>query len=324
MINQNNYQAPSKDNWTGRTTDPARGIQYWHQMIDVVELDEMVTSQYEVALLGYACDAGVKRNQGRVGAADGPFAVRSRLGKVAVHDLVRIADVGDIKCVDDALEESQQALAVAVSRLLRDGIFPIVVGGGHDISYGHFMGIWDKIKGQNKRIGIINFDAHFDLRPMSPNANSGTPFYQILSDHSDHVDYMAIGIQPQANTPELYQIADRFDAKYIHWDRCSMSEVGRVCATISAFSQQCDYLYVTIDMDGFSSAYAPGVSAANPIGMEPRFVMTVLQHIFAAHKVISCDIAELNPRYDIDNRTATLAARLVDYLCNLYVKYLYH
>jgi formiminoglutamase len=69
-----------------------------------------------------------------------------------------------------------------------------------------------------------------------------------------------------------------------------------------------------IDLDGFSSAYAPGVSAPSPLGFAPLFVYKVLAYVFESKKVISCDIAELNPDFDIDENTASLAAKLIDYM----------
>jgi len=71
---------------------------------------------------------------------------------------------------------------------------------------------------------------------------------------------------------------------------------------------------VTIDLDGFSSAYAPGVSASSPMGFSPEVVLESLELIFASKKMISIDIAEMNPKYDIDNRTAKLAASLVHFV----------
>ncbi len=80
------------------------------------------------------------------------------------------------------------------------------------------------------------------------------------------------------------------------------------------FIRKIDYLYITIDLDGFSSAYAPGVSAPSPLGFTPYFVFKMLKFLFATNKVISCDIAELNPTLDRDNLTANLAAKLVDFI----------
>lgn len=83
---------------------------------------------------------------------------------------------------------------------------------------------------------------------------------------------------------------------------------------LSIFIGQVDYLYVTIDMDGFSSAYAPGVSAPSPLGFTPYFVFKVLSFLLESKKIISIDIAELNPSLDRDMVTANLAAKIIDFI----------
>ena len=83
---------------------------------------------------------------------------------------------------------------------------------------------------------------------------------------------------------------------------------------LNTFIKEVDYLYITIDLDGFSSAYAPGVSAPSPLGFTPHFAYKVLAFLFKSKKVISLDIAELNPDFDIDENTANLAAKIIDYM----------
>ncbi|NVK53486.1 MAG: arginase family protein, partial [Flavobacteriaceae bacterium] len=158
-------------------------------------------------------------------------------------------------------------------------------------------------------------DAHFDLRPVEKKTNSGTPFNQILNEF-ENVNYFAIGIQRQANTKELFEIAKNNKVDYaINYDcESSKEELNALKDRLQSIINDSDYLYITIDLDGFSSAYAPGVSAPSPLGFTPYFVFKVLRFLFDTNKVISCDIAELNPTLDRDNLTANLAAKLVDFM----------
>ena len=183
------------------------------------------------------------------------------------------------------------------------------------MAYGHFKGPWEFLKSDSKsRIGIINFDAHFDLRPLLNQAHSGTPFYQILMEHPKRVDYFAIGIQESSNSPELFDIARKNQVEYLLNHECNGIDFQAVTDRLATFVEKNDYLYLSVDMDGFSSAFAPGVSAPSPMGLDPFFVLKTLQYLFHTQKVISCDIAELNPRFDSDQQTANLAARLVDFI----------
>jgi formiminoglutamase len=320
MINAE-YQKAEKAFWQGRKSNPDIENQYWHQEIKLVDISKQEKIEEDIAILAYVCDEGVRRNRGRIGAHEGPKAIRERLAKLPIHfENIKVADVGDIICIDDDMEACQVLFAQQISKLLKQKVFPIAIGGGHDMAYAHFMGIWDLIKDSNKnRIGIINFDAHFDLRPIENKSNSGTPFHQIIQElqaQGNRVDYFAIGIQQQSNTKELFEIAKAENINYaINYDcESSGTELEALKNRLIPFISQVDYLYVTIDMDGFSSAYAPGVSAPSPLGFTPYFVFKMLTFLLQSNKVISFDIAELNPSLDRDNLTANLAAKIIDFV----------
>jgi formiminoglutamase len=310
------YEAGDKALYSGRKSK--LNNQYWHQEILVSHIEDLKSNNpTDIGIVGYVCDEGVKRNQGRIGAQKGPKSVRNKLGKLPIHyKNKKIVDFGDIICLDHYLEDCQKALSKTVSTLISNKILPIAIGGGHDIAYANFNGIKEAIKNvSNNKIGIINFDAHFDLRAVETQPNSGTPFNQILTENND-VAYFAIGIQQQSNPKELFEIAAQKRVSYISNFDCETFSKD-LKSNLNAFIKEVDYLYITIDMDGFSSAYAPGVSAPSSLGFTPGFVYKVLGFLFQSKKVISCDIAELNPDFDMDDSTASLAARLVDYMVQI-------
>jgi formiminoglutamase len=310
------YEAGNKEEYSGRKSELEN--QYWYQEIAVAHIEDISSKKnINIGLVGYVCDEGVQRNQGRIGARKGPKSVRNKLGKLPIHHTTKkIIDFGDVICLDTYLEDCQKALSKTISTLIKQHVLPIAIGGGHDIAYANFNGIKDAIKNVSKnKIGIINFDAHFDLRAVETAANSGTPFNQILSEN-DTVSYFAIGIQQQSNTKELFEIAEKKNVSYVsNFDCETLSEALK--SKLNTFIKEIDYVYITIDMDGFSSAYAPGVSAPSTLGFTPNFVYKVLAFLFQSKKVISCDIAELNPDFDVDGSTAGLAARLIDYIVQI-------
>src|SRR5580692_9766466 len=132
------YIPTEKNLWTGRTDPDAPS--YWHQIINCVDLEKeklntLTASQNGFALVGYASDEGVRRNQGRVGAAAGPDAIRKIAGSLANHfDFnTSLIDAGNTTCLSH--------LSEITAELLDKNYFPVLLGGGHDISYGHFQGI---------------------------------------------------------------------------------------------------------------------------------------------------------------------------------------
>ena len=211
------------------------------------------------------------------------------------------------------MEKCQHDLGLVVGQLLSQQITPIVLGGGHDVALGHYLGIEGFLRGQSRtRLGIVNFDAHFDLRPVVDSGNSGTPFFQILKRENIEVHYLPIGIQSSANTIELFVTADSLGVSYLTAEDCRRLGRHGVKEELQSLIEQVDHVYCTIDLDEVSSAYAPGVSAPSPLGLNPWYIIETISYLKESDKVIGWDIAEMNPKFDLDNMTARLAARLVD------------
>ncbi|MBT8220424.1 MAG: formimidoylglutamase [Bacteroidia bacterium] len=301
-------------NWDGRIDDPedtsSRRI---HQVVQVIKDNIPDTGSSGFALVGYACDEGVRRNQGRIGARQGPDAIRKAISSMAYDIRDPIYDLGNCLCPGTNMEMVQQRYAKLVSKNLRNGQKVVGLGGGHDIAYGSFLGIQQFLKKKDLRtkLGIINVDAHFDLRRPNPQTNSGTPFYQIANDlGKEHFHYLPIGIQTYSNTRILFDTADNLGVQPILRSGLRFNfEV--VLQGIQKFIESVDHIYLTIDLDALDSSHCPGVSAPATDGLSIAETMQIIHPILDCGKVSLVDIAELNPKYDIDNRTAKVAAYIL-------------
>jgi formiminoglutamase len=314
----NQYQATNRKLWSGRTSSHHL---YLHEKIACIDIknEKFVSQNHRAfALLGYACDEGVQRNKGRIGAFDGSDVIRRQLAKMPNHLALKTAlyDVGTIQCIENDMETAQEKIADLVARLLKNNTIPILLGGGHDIAYGHYEGIRKHIS-SNHTIGIINFDAHFDLRSNKNGNNSGTPFYQISKDceaNGSEFRYLCLGIRKDANDKNLFQTAEKLNVSFVENTQFKTRHAPHVVRVILDFIREVDCIYTTIDLDGFSSAFAPGVSAPSPMGFTPEIVIECLQMIIDSKKLISVDIAEMNPLFDRDDQTAKLAASLIHFV----------
>lgn len=299
-------QPPNQTIWTGRIDSQSDPTQFrLHQIIKAVDINQLKGLDSGFSLLGYACDEGVSRNKGKIGAISGPEAFRKALANLAAHDLPAIHDLGNITCKDEKLEATQEQFSNAVSEALQAKQKLIAIGGGHDIAYGHFGGI-RKALGKEAKIGIINFDAHFDLREVSEQPSSGTPFWQIAQQETDF-NYCCVGIQQSANTKKLFRTAEENGVSVI-----LRNDIGeqRAEKLLKDFIGSIDFLYLTIDLDGFDMSLCPGVSAPTANGFSYQEVLPYLHMIMTSEKLISADIAELNPTYDQRQQTAKIAASL--------------
>ena len=326
MTELTHYTPPDPACWTGRVDDhDDRDAFRWHQVIECLDLsapaDQLaLPTPVGFCLLGYCCDRGVTLNLGRTGAAQGPEAIRSQLANLPVNfpNTVGLFDGGDIHCRDSDLESAQRTLAAAVERVLSSGLFPVVVGGGHDVAFGHYLGIARQLS-SSKQLGILNFDAHLDLRPLRPAATSGTMFTQIAAECRERgtdFSYFCIGSQKSANTVRLFRIAEELGVETVLAKDMNDADLDPVKKKFDAFLAGNDAIYVTVCADVFSSAFAPGVSAPQPFGLHPETVLRLLKHVLASGKVVSFDFAEVSPRFDSDDNTAKLAAVFVYALVN--------
>ena len=303
--------------WQGRV-DAAEGElgMRWHQ---VVHPFGQADGGSGVGLVGFACDAGVARNQGRTGAEGGPAALRAMLANMPVRRCKSIADAGDIACDasdnGDGLEQAQEELSAAVAGVLASGRLAIALGGGHEIAFGSFGGLARHLAARETepRIGILNLDAHFDLR-MEARATSGTPFRQIAEECQARgwaFNYCCLGVSAFANTEALFQRAGALGVTWRLDEDMGVMQLEQTLATVSSFLAGVDHLYLTICLDVLPASVAPGVSAPAARGVPLDVIEPIVDAAAASGKLRLADIAELNPGRDIDNRTARVAARLV-------------
>lgn len=301
--------------------DPSASSLRLHQTVEYQSLPQ--DFQQAAVLLGMPCDIGVRLNQGRVGAAEGPDVIRRTMANLCV-DHRKIYDVGDVRISDAGLSQWQQATADSITDILRRNGRPVLLGGGHEIAWASYSGAQQYLEqvNPNHKLGILNFDAHFDLRDPNPITSSGTPFRQMAENcrtTERNFKYLVIGINRLANTSVLFDYARQNQVQWIEDQDCQWPDFQSVCDTISDWISTIDALYLSLDLDVFSSAFAPGVSAPAALGLEPgvvlRLVKAILDEVKDQRKrILVADVAEMNPRYDVDSRTARLAARYVGQL----------
>ncbi|TSB22704.1 formimidoylglutamase [Streptomyces sp. NBC_01525] len=297
--------------WTGRSDGDGDDVLRWHHVTTPLTGAD---APRDAAFVGFRSDEGVRRNQGRPGAAGGPVALRSALASVALPAPLRAVDAGDVVVGDGDLEDGQRRLGEAVTALLDAGGPVAVLGGGHEVAYGTYLGLAGSraVRG-GARLGVLNLDAHFDLRD-APRPSSGTPFLQMARDEERQgrrLDYRVLGISRLSNTERLFRTADRLGVHYLEDTDCGLLSLARVEAFAGAFLDACDLVHLSIDLDVLPAAAAPGVSAPAAYGVPMEVVERVVTAVAASGKLAVVDVAELNPDLDIDARTARAGARLV-------------
>lgn len=309
---------PDMSVWTGRvdTADGPRALR-WHQMVEPLRPD----SSPGIALVGFACDEGVRRNKGRVGAKDGPRAIRTALANLAWHQKLPVYDAGDVRCDDGDLVAAQSRLGEAVSGLVTDGQRPLILGGGHETAWGTFLGIVDARP--RARIGVVNIDAHLDLR-ADEEPNSGTPFAQIArwcAANRRPFNYLCLGAAEPSNTAALLERAEGLGATVLT-DICLPPwDLVGIHGLVAEFAQSVDLVHLSIDLDVLPGSVMPAVSAPAAAGVPLASVEPLVGRLLSNGNTIAVDLVELNPALDPGHCGARVAARLAWHVAHVWAQW---
>lgn len=291
-----------KNLWNGRLDSFEKiDLRFW-QVIKDINAHIEDSNKKSFCFIGYDTDNGVIKNLGRGGAKEGPNAIRKAMQSFPIIEKVNLYDYKNLSV--HTTEEAQEEYSNKMKKLLDMNIFPIGLGGGHDITYASYLGIRKAFP--NKKIGIINFDAHLDIRPYDNGRTSGTSFKEIL-DTDKNVNYCIIGFQNCGNTKRLIDTANKYNTLILP----EFLDEHEIIEKTNKFIENVDIVYVTFCMDVFDASIAPGVSAPTALGLDGKKGLNIFLSILDKKNTIALDFAEVNPTFDIDNRTSKLTARFI-------------
>ena len=265
----------------------------------------------DIALVGVPMDLGVSN---RAGARFGPRAVRAveRIGPY--HDAfrgvpaagIRAADVGDVPFRSRySLEKSLEDIETYYAALHAAGVRPLSVGGDHSVTYPILRAL-----GAKRPVGMVHIDAHCDTLGTYDDTkfHHGGPFrLAVLDGVLDPERTIQIGIR---------------GASSVYWDFSyqsgmtviSMEDFARlgVAGVIARALEVVGTgpVYVTVDVDGFDPAYAPGTGTPEIGGLSSREGLALLRGL-SGIDVVGADVVEVAPQYDPTSNTALLGAQIL-------------
>jgi len=213
----------------------------------------------------------------------------------------RLIDHGDVAF--DSAADPWELIERDVGRALDSGDPLICLGGDHAITHP----IMRAVRRRHPSLTILHIDAHPDIyHAYQGNPRSHTsPFARIMEERlADRL--IQVGLRT-INDHHRDQFK-RFGVEVIEARRCR--EPLRLDLATP--------VYISMDIDALDPAYAPGVSHREPGGLSPRQVIDLLHTI--DQPIVAADIVEYNPRCDISNLTATVAAKLLKEIAGMMVK----
>ncbi len=245
------------------------------------------------------------------GAAEAPPLIRRELAcdaytlwsetGIDLSAAARLIDHGDIRF--EPAGDPWVIIEQSVGRAMESGNPLICLGGDHAITHP----IMRAVRRRHPRLTILHIDAHPDLyhRYQDNPRSHASPFARIMEEQlADRL--IQVGIR--AFNDHHREQFERFGVEVIEAARWSESVRVNIDTPV----------YISLDLDGLDPACAPGVSHREPGGLTTRQVINLIQSI--RQPIVAADIVELNPRCDIANMTATVAAKLVKEIGGMMVR----
>lgn len=274
------------------------------------------SQEAQVHLWGYADDEGIELNGGRPGAKEAPDSIRKAFYKMTPGSLLdrkkpglKIWDAGNLSTKAPLSERHEQA-ALKMRQSLEQKKFVLTLGGGHDYGYPDAKGFMEVFKKSKKKPVVINFDAHMDVRPLDKGLTSGTPFYRLLDEYGDDLHFFEVGIQEHCNSRDHINWCEDKGGKILYQN--DIEKKGLLPLMKKALLKYKSHpTFISVDIDGFSSAVAPGCSQSWPTGIEAAPFFATLNYIFQHLDVKNLGIYEVSPPLDVGPLTSRLAALIL-------------
>jgi formimidoylglutamase len=299
------------------TTRPDKGVFFSRndkndpRMGEIVGRAEKDYEAADIVILGCPQDEGVRRNNGREGAALAPFAIRQQFYKLTTFNIKKkVFDLGDVD-VSGSLEETHGRHEAVVTQVLKAGKRVIVLGGGNDISYPDGCAMAE-VFGPEWWIGV-NIDSHLDVR-LAEERNSGTPYRQLLEEGRLLPKYFyEVAFQTHLCSPIYYEyirglgvnrislelLRSRTEADVELKESIKQKFIGHSSSLNTFFG---------FDLDAVRSSHAPGTSAPSPLGLSASEFIQLVKYAASLANTKIIEFSEVNPKFDADGRTAKLVA----------------
>lgn len=286
---------------------------------EIVGREEKDFDAAEIVILGCPQDEGVIRNHGRAGVAEAPAAIREQFYRLTPLNInKRIFDLGDVRIGRD-LEETHQNHLDVVNAILETGKRLIVLGGGNDISYPDGRAMAETF-GTGNWIAI-NIDSHLDVR-IADQRNSGTPYRQLLDEGLLRPTYFyEVGYQTHLCSPVYYDYIRSLRVNRISLELLrsrTEADVELKESIKQKFISHSSALntFFGFDLDAVRSADAPGTSAPSPVGLRAGEFIQLVKYAASLANTRIVEFSEVNPRFDVDNRTTKLVAIAMHRFCS--------
>jgi formiminoglutamase len=285
---------------------------------DVVEtvdgLNALAAADATAVLVGEPYDEAVI---GRRGAREAPTEIRRSLARLKTHHfdggpVGNVTDLGDVRSLVARLDAGTDEKSVrAVQTELREttrrvhelDALPIFLGGDNSLTYPNVAPLLE-----TGSVGVVNLDAHLDVRAVDGEPTSGTPYRQLLEDGL--AGYACVGARHFETSTAYHDVLRAHGGEVVTAEEVADDVVAVADRALEAVGDV-ESIYVSVDCDVLDASAAPGVSAPTPGGLTTRELFRLLRLLASDDRLAGFEVVECAPPLDREGLTTDAAARAV-------------
>lgn len=277
----------------------------------------------DVVIVGAPFDGGTSY---RSGARFGPKAMREVCNEehngsresmaLRVNGLkdLRVYDMGDVEMYSGDAVKSCENLEKVIEKITASGAIPLVLGGDHTVTWPNVTGV---ARGADMwgRVGVIHFDAHADTGDIAFGSlvGHGQPMRLLIDSGAVRGDrFIQVGLRGYWPPPDILDwMAAQGMRSYEMTEIVHRGLKECIDEAIELALQECDAIYLSVDIDVVDPGSAPGTGTPEPGGLTSRELLDTVRRMAYQLPIVGVDVVEVSPPYDHADITALLGNRVV-------------
>jgi arginase len=295
----------------------------------------------KINLIGYACGHGAQKG----GCKDAAVSLKinglsddlNKLGlKTKWNEIYYSAlENSFIAKGKDGREQRLSALPIiidycnnlyaTVEKTIKNGEFPITIGGDHSMAIGTWGGVTRALNAQGS-FGLIWFDAHMDSHTITTShsgAYHGTPLSYLMGQGEDDLKLVG-GAEGKLNPkhvclvgirsyePEEMALLKKLGVRIFFMEEIKQKGLKKVVQEAAQIVAEGTAGYgISLDLDFFDPEVAPGTGTLEADGVKLDEALAAFKYFSTDERLKAIEIAEYNPHLDGDGVTAKVVVEVL-------------
>ena len=267
----------------------------------------------DVVLVGIPYD---KSTSIKSGARKAPETIRS-LSEYLPPYTVLMQDIKPLKIYDEGdfllkkTDESFEALADSLYRILKLERFTLFIGGDHAVAISTEKAFIKNAKDLGKTPVLFHLDAHADICDYydGSHLSHATPVKRAIDNGINPENCVLFGIRSYEDQ-EVEYLSKHKEIKIFNPEMIN-NHFDEVLKYLKKYQSDEYMIHLSFDIDMVDPAYAPGTGTPEHFGVESKKALELILNIIKNYNCQTMDMVEISPELDVNDVTSWLGLKIL-------------